>query len=56
MFFLRFLLNRSISERKNKVNVRIFKNTYVFAVRLHLGLIDKARAKLARTLSFFISE
>ena len=35
---------------------RILKNTCVFAVRLHLGLIDKARAELARTSSSFISE
>ena len=54
--FLRFLLNRQISERGNNVKVRIFKNTCVFAVRLHLGLIDKARAELARTSSSFISE
>ena len=36
--------------------MEIFKNTCVFTVRLHLGLIDKAKAQLARTLSFAISE
>ena len=53
--FLRFLLNRSISERENNVKVRIFKNTSVFTVRLHLGLVDKTRRTLARTLFFSIS-
>ena len=38
------------------MKVRIFKNTCVFAVRLHLGLIGRARAELARTSSSFISE
>ena len=53
---LRILLNRLVSRGGNKGNVRMFKNTCVFAVRLHLGLIDKARAELARTSSSFISE
>ena len=42
---------RSKSEKTEEV--KIFKNTSVFTVRLHLRNVEKARRKLAKTFSFW---
>ena len=43
-----------ISKTDYSDEIKIFKNTCVFTVRLHLRNVDKARAKLARTFFFSI--
>ena len=44
-----------ISKTDRSDEAKIFKNTYVFTVRLHLRNVDNARTKLTRTF-FFRSE
>ena len=45
-----------ISNADYSDEVKIFKNTCVFTVRLHLRNVDNARTKLARTLCFSICD
>ena len=46
--------DKMISKSEKSEEVKIFKNTSVFTVRLHLRNVEKARRKLARTLFFLI--
>ena len=54
--FLKSLPDRVMSEREKSGKVRILKILYVFTIRLLVGLVEKARAKLVTTSFFFISE
>ena len=46
--FLKSPCDRMMCKSEKRGKVRIFKNTSVFTVRLHSGLVDKTRAKRAR--------
>ena len=45
--FLKSLPDGLMSNGEKTDKVRILKKPYVFTVGLHLGLVDKVRAKLA---------
>ena len=51
--FLKSLRDEMISKSDKREEVKIFKNTSVFTVRLHLRNVEKARRKLAKTFSFW---
>ena len=54
--FLQSPCDRMMCKREKHEKARIFKNTCVFTVRLHLGRVDKTGRTLAITLFFSISE
>ena len=51
--FLKSLRDEMISKSDKREEVKIFKNTSVFTVRLHLRNVEKARRKLAKTFFFW---